>query len=137
MQHPNLNPPIKSVCTTPSGASASNPVFIIETYYNSTTKEWYRKYSDGVVEQGGFATPPAADNSAATIPFIVPYTESNITIFLVDVFSRVPSSGTYNGGIQAYDIVLDSNTNKYTQFKAWWDVSVSASSGCFWRAIGR
>lgn len=138
MQHPNLNPPIKSVCTTPSGASASNPVFIIETYYNSTTKEWYRKYSDGVIEQGGFAEPPsAASDASVTISFIVPYTDSNITIFITDVFNSVPPSGTYHGGIQATNIQLDSNTNKYVSFNAWWDVGTGASDGCFWRAVGK
>lgn len=136
MQKPNLNPPIRSVCTTSAGAASNNPVFIVETYKNGT--EWYRKYSDGTIEQGGFAAPPsAASDASVTIPFIVPYTESNITIFITDVFNSVPSAGTYHGGIQATNIQLNSNTNKYVSFNAWWDVGTGSSSGCFWRAIGK
>lgn len=108
----------------------------METYKNGT--EWYRKYSDGTIEQGGFAAPPsAASDASVTIPFIVPYTESNITIFITDVFNSVPSAGTYHGGIQATNIQLNSNTNKYVSFNAWWDVGTGSSSGCFWRAIGK
>lgn len=40
--------------STTNSASASKPVVVVESYYDATTKRWYRKYSDGWIEQGGY-----------------------------------------------------------------------------------
>ena len=40
--------------TTTNAASKTRPVTVVESSYDSTTKRWYRKYSDGWIEQGGY-----------------------------------------------------------------------------------
>ena len=88
MQHPNLNPPIKSVCTTPTSATSDNCVFIVETYKNGA--EWYRKYSDGVIEQGG-ALSGLSRNVRTTFNFITPFTNANtVTIHVTNIYDSVP-----------------------------------------------
>ena len=46
-----------TICTTPatttSTASSARPAVVVENYYDSTTVNWYRVWSDGWVEQGG------------------------------------------------------------------------------------
>lgn len=125
MQHPNLNPPIKSVCTTPSGASASNPVFIVETYKNGT--EWYRKYSDGVIEQGGWCN-NLAENATITNSFVTSYTDADS----VSIHFTFISTNTYSGvrgGLQ-----VSSNTT--TTFSVHCDTQVNNNGGYYWTARG-
>ena len=125
MQKPNLNPPIKSVCTTPFGASASNPVFIIETYKNGT--EWYRKYSDGVIEQGGWLNNLAKD-SIITNNFITSYSDATS----VSLHFTFISTGTYSdrrGGLAINSITK-------TQFSVNSDNYVNNSGGYYWTARG-
>lgn len=57
MQHININPVVKLSTDLPSTtnhAGLSAPITITETNYNSSTQKWYRKYSDGWIEQGGY-----------------------------------------------------------------------------------
>lgn len=127
MQHPNLNPPIKSVCTTPFGASASNPVFIVETYCNSTTKEWYRKYSDGVIEQGGYGDDLIKD-SLVTHNFVIPFTK----IDTVQIHLTTVSNGAYNNLRSGLAAVL----NTTTTFTLNCDTFIDNISGYYWEARG-
>ena len=125
MQHPNLNPSIKSVCTTPNGASASNPVFIVETCKNGT--EWYRKYSDGVIEQGGWCN-NLAENATITNSFVTPYTDADS----VSIHFTFISANTYSGvrgGLQ-----ISSNTT--TTFSVHCDTQVNNNGGYYWTARG-
>lgn len=124
MQHPNLNPPIKSVCTTPSAATSSNPVFIVETYKNGT--EWYRKYSDGVIEQGGYNT-DLIYNSTIQASFITPYTTNTAKVFLTPVFSASPTQG--QGGFTIQSVSTDS-------FVVHMDSYIGQTAGYYWEAIG-
>ncbi len=127
MQHPNLNPPIKSVCTTPTGASASNPVFIVETYYNSTTKEWYRKYSDGVIEQGGRLNNLYKDNTVSGT-FIKSYTNA-ASISMHFTFISTSSYSERRGGLAI-------NSISKTGFSVHSDNYVNNSGGYYWTARG-
>ena len=125
MQHPNLNPSIKSVCTTPNGASASNPVFIVETCKNGT--EWYRKYSDGTIEQGGWGNELIADG-VFTHSFIIPYTNASsvnmeFTFISTDTYSNV------RGGL-----ALDTNT--MSTFTVHCDTYINNNGGYYWTARG-
>ena len=58
MQHTNLGP-IKGLTTTNptnnESASQSYPVTVVESGVDGTS--WYRKYSDGWIEQGGYVAP--------------------------------------------------------------------------------
>ena len=127
MQHPNLNPPIKSVCTTTNGASSNNPVFIVETYYNSTTKEWYRKYSDGVIEQGGYGDDLIKD-SLVTHNFVIPFTK----IDTVQIHLTTVSNGAYNNLRSGLAAVL----NTTTTFTLNCDTFIDNISGYYWEARG-
>ena len=124
MQHPNLTPPIKSVCTTTNAATDTNPVFIIETYKNGT--EWYRKYSDGVIEQGGYNT-DLIYNSTIQVSFITPYTTNTAKVFLTPVFSTSPTQG--QGGFTIHSVSTDS-------FVVHMDSYIGQTAGYYWEAIG-
>lgn len=57
-QHINLNA-IDGYTTTAPGSTVlvvpdRKPITIVESSYDATTKRWYRKYSDGWIEQGGY-----------------------------------------------------------------------------------
>lgn len=124
MQHPNLNPSIRSVCTTTNAATDSNPVFIVETYKNGT--EWYRKYSDGTIEQGGYST-NLVYNSTIQASFITPYTTANAKVFLTPVFSASPTQG--QGGFTIQSVSTDS-------FVVHMDSYIGQTAGYYWEATG-
>lgn len=126
MQKPNLNLPIKSVCTTSSGASSSSPVFIVKTYYDSTTGSWYRKYSDGVIEQGGYRTDHYKDVTW-TVNFVVPYTTTNIDIHITTKFAGTPSS--IQGGMAVAAVTTDT-------FDIHGDTNINSTGGYYWEARG-
>lgn len=94
MQHPNPNPPIKSVCTDKNAATTTNPVFIVDTYKNGT--EWYRKYSDGTIEQGGWCNNLVQD-AVFTNDFIVPYTDAGSVSIHLTFISAATYSNTRGG----------------------------------------
>ncbi len=127
MQHPNLDPPIKSVCTTPFGASASNPVFIVETYYNSTTKEWYRKYSDGTIEQGGWGNDLVKD-AVFTHNFVTAFTDAN-SVTMEFTFISAEHYANIRGGLQAA-------SNTTTTFSVHCDTYINNNGGYYWTARG-
>ncbi len=124
MQHPNLAPSIKSVCTTTSAATSSNPVFIIETYVNGTS--WYRKYSDGTIVQGGFCTEVKQDKEWS-IPFVTPFTTANAKVFITSVFNGNLSN--VQGGAAVGSVYTDS-------FTIHGDTYISVTAGYYWEATG-
>lgn len=135
MQKPNLNPPIRGVCTTSGGATSDKPVFVIKSYRNGNS--WYRKYSDGTIEQGGYTdTLPAATDTSTTINFIEQYTTDNIQIFLTPVFSSKPTTGN-NGGMMACNLVNNLSTQQYYAFDIYWDTRLNNLEGCYWLAVGK
>ena len=125
MQKPNLNPPIKSVCTTTNAATATNPVFLVETYKNGT--EWYRKYSDGVIEQGGWGNDLAV-NAVFTHNFVTPYTDANS----VSVHLTFISTATYSN--VRGNLNIASNTTD--TFSVHCDTFINNNGGYYWRARG-
>ncbi|MBR0238053.1 MAG: hypothetical protein IJQ39_08185 [Thermoguttaceae bacterium] len=129
MQHPNLNPPIKSICTSSSDASSDNPVFIIETYYNSTTKEWFRKYSDGVIEQGGYRTDLPSSRGEVAFNFIESYQSTNANVRITPVFDATPSETTRNGGIAVKTVTASGCTIYH-------DLPTTLTVGYYWEARG-
>ena len=53
--------PYSGSATSIGGASATKPAVVVESQYNSTS--WYRKYSDGWIEQGGIISPMQTGNN--------------------------------------------------------------------------
>lgn len=45
--------------------------YVVSSFVNATTGQWYRKYKSGWVEQGGVAA------NGATITYLIPFTDSN------------------------------------------------------------
>lgn len=54
-------------------------IAIIETGHSEDGNQWYRKWSDGWIEQGGVST-GAADNTGATINLLQSYSNTNYTL---------------------------------------------------------
>lgn len=125
MQKPNLNPPIKSVCTGTNAATASNPVFVIETYKSGT--EWYRKFSDGVIEQGGWCNNLAID-STITNNFVTPYTDADSVSIHLTFISTATYSNVRGG--------LNVSSNTTTTFSIHCDTYINNNGGYYWTARG-
>jgi len=126
MQHTNPNPPIKSVCTTTNAATDSNPVFIVETYKNGT--EWYRKYSDGTIEQGGWGNDLVKD-AVFTHNFVTAFTDAN-SVTMDFTFISAATYSNYRGSL-----ALASNTT--TTFSVHNDLYINNNGGYYWRAVGK
>lgn len=129
MQQPNLNPPIKAICKTTDGAKINKPVYVVETYKNGT--QWYRKYSDGVIEQGGYIT-GLKTNEEKTYNFVVPFTnENSVIMHITNIFTGDYS--VYRGGLTV-------NTITKTTFNVWADAITNEANyynaGAFWEARG-
>ena len=126
MQHTNHNKEaVKTLCTTPTGANPSNPVFVVETYKNGT--EWYRKYSDGVIEQGGWGNDLVKD-STFTHNFVTEFTDAN-TVSVHFTFISTASYSNYRGGL-----ALESNTT--STFTVHCDTYIDNNGGYYWTARG-
>lgn len=128
MQHQNLNPPVKAICTTTDGARANVPVYVVKTYKDGT--QWYRKYSDGAIEQGGYIT-GLSTNSEKTFPFVTEFQDpSSVTMHVTNIFTGDYS--TYRGGI-----TISSITN--SEFTVWSDALTSSTykdTTAYWEARG-
>lgn len=128
MQLQNLNPAVKAICTKPNRASANVPVYVVETYRNGT--EWYRKYSDGVIEQGGYID-GLATNQEKTFDFITSFQNPDtVTMHLTNIFTGDYS--TYRGGL-----TVSAVTNG--TFTVWADALTSATykdTTAYWEARG-
>lgn len=133
MQKPITNLPIESFCYTTDGATAVTPAVIVSTFYSDTldngnTKRWYRKYSDGHIEQGGFTT-NLIKNAVATCNFIVPYTD----VTTVSVFITPHSTGADtrpSGAIVAHTVTATNFGAYYAQD------SIANIDGYYWEATG-
>lgn len=77
-----------SQATTVSSASINAPCYVVENYYNSSTGDWYRIFSDGWIEQGG-----TLSGSASSIVVSLLKTMSN-TDYFVSVQQRYNDNDT-------------------------------------------
>ena len=107
-----------------------NTAYIVETYHDTLNNEqegsafWYRIWSDGWIEQGGYCLP---NGTRTTVPFLVPYKYNNSINVQVSE-SMINSMNTDTGGYQ--DVVAAQNITK-TNFY------VSCQNRIFnWRASG-
>ncbi len=81
-------------CTTPatttSSASGSKAAVVVQNYVNGAS--WYRIWSDGWIEQGGYSK---GGNTATSVTFLKPFANTNYTITL----ATNGTLGTNNNGI--------------------------------------
>jgi hypothetical protein len=52
-----------------------SPRYLTDSYYNAAASVWYRVYSDGWVEQGGYSD--SSSNTTTTVTFLKPMKNSN------------------------------------------------------------
>ena len=108
-------------------AQAGGDVRLVEAWKSSNGGLWYRKWSDGWIEQGGFhpstgTWPDYADN--LVISFITPFANSNNTVFVAMI-----SAGDI---ANAYDVT----TTQYTLWIGDRLQGASVTDLFFWYACG-
>ena len=119
------NTAITSVCETKDGATETNPVVIIETYRDGT--QWYRKYSDGVIEQGGYLTGLEL-NKEKSFDFVTPFTDAtSVNVHLTNIFTGTNTN--YRGGLAISSV---STIN----FVVYSDGFVTNATTGYWEARG-
>lgn len=131
-QHINLNP-IQGLTTTAptitNNATVTKPISVVETYYNSTTKEWYRKYSDGWIEQGGYCSTPTQWNDYDThgVTFKEEFTAAPLMIHCIETVSGTSS------GYQGLYSVEEVSTSGFTLRNC---RTGNKQTGFYWTAKG-
>ena len=104
-------PKCGTAATTTSSAQWDKVAVVVQNYKNG--QDWYRKWSDGWIEQGGTATANTARN------FPTPFSTTDYTIVATMI----------NTGV---DEAVDIRTHTKTNFKIVNDYNVS----CYWYACG-
>lgn len=93
--------PYSASATAIGGASASKPAVVVETYKSKTS--WYRKYSDGWIEQGGvYDSGSIQAGISTTITFLKAFTVNPLTVSLSVMrgdnnnLANVPNIGSFS-----------------------------------------
>ena len=102
--------------------------YITETYQNGTS--WYRVYSDGWCEQGGYYTHNNKETEV-TIELLKTFANTNYNLQITKEAGTSPSSGAYYSFMSSY--VASSKTT--TQFKIKMTTN-NRLNGCDWQASG-
>lgn len=102
------------------GASAD--AYVVETYHSDTS--WYRVWSDGFVEQGGFSNSPYGQ--IITVTLIKPLTTTNYTILL----------GGVGGRESSVRVQPDNQTTTSFQTRRYYSGSGQGSGSLYWEALG-
>lgn len=134
-QHINLNA-IDGYTTTAPGSTAlvvpdRKPITVIESSYDTTTKRWYRKYSDGWIEQGGYYEVAGtwANYAQFTVTFGTGYEFTEVPfIHCIQV-----SSGS-GSGYQGLYGVMNPSTTGFTYCTGY--TGNANSIGFYWTAKG-
>lgn len=100
-------------------SSLNNPlgIRIVETYQNGNN--WYRIWSDGWVEQGGFVYVPSSD---ITITFLKPFADRNYIVVA--------------GASSNTNVVNVNQNDARTPTSTRFDMSGSNQGGALWYACG-
>lgn len=106
--------------TTPHGVAT-----IVETYKNGSS--WYRIWSDGWCEQGGYFNKTWTANGYQTFTLIKPYKDTNYGVFLQLENSYDVDSGLYRTGSFS---VKNKTTNGFEYY------AYAGGEGYMWHACG-
>lgn len=100
---------------------------IVETYSNGTS--WYRVYSDGWCEQGGYIASTSTDSNIVTVNLLKQFTNTNYNVAIANSASSSVSDST--------------NVNRYGVIKSYTSSTINImirsttyQTGCFWQASG-
>lgn len=121
----NLTEGLKNtICTTQAGttSTASNevPAVVVKNYRNG--KSWYRVFSDGWVEQGGYRT--GSENTFVTFNLLKSFATTDYSV-----------KGNCTRTDTAFDpsFIVNNNSKTTTSFSA---LPNSSSQGVYWTACG-
>ena len=78
---------------------ASPEAYVTETWSSGTS--WYRKYSDGWIEQGGYVAEGGAGAAGLTVTFHTAFSSTNVTLTATNAF-KMFQDHDYTGQIAAY-----------------------------------
>lgn len=102
-------------------------ITVIENYTSPTN--WYRKYSNGWIEQGGYVATTFSTDSSTSLTFPVPFTTEPIT-FRLEVYAPRSSDSSGNG------LVIKSNAITATGVTILNDGYGTNKKGYYWEACG-
>lgn len=112
--------------TTTNTASIKMPITVVEESHTATG--WYRKYSDGWIEQGGYITISSLSNyGSTTLTFTTPFTEAPLFVHCNYGISTI--SGQYGGMIGVQNITTTGCTIRC-------GYQGSNTNGAYWEAKG-
>lgn len=136
MQHKNLNAIDGYTTTAPSSTiltvPAKKPITVVESSYDANTKRWFRKYSDGWIEQGGYyeVTGTWANYAKFDVAFGDGYEFTQAPV-MIHCIQASTGSGTGYQGLYGVANVTTSGFTYYTGY------IVNANSvGFYWTAKG-
>lgn len=106
---------------------STNPVLNASAYVTETWRSganWYRVWSDGFVEQGGFSNSPYGQ--IITVTLIKPLTTTNYTILL----------GGVGGSESSVRVQPDNQTTTSFQTQRYYSGNGQGSGSLYWEALG-
>lgn len=74
--------------------------YVVETGQSEDGNQWYRKWSDGWIEQGGFCK--IAQDTTTDISLLIPFTTLNYNV-IITALGGSRSNGQYLNGNSLYD----------------------------------
>ena len=95
-----------------SNLSGATVKTVVETWHSGT--EWYRVWSDGWIEQGGFIDTGSSDNGKAVKSFNKPFSNANYTIILAFKTTGDGYSSSFNATYLDASNVSSSSFTYYT-----------------------
>jgi microcystin-dependent protein len=110
---------------------------VVDSYYDSTTGDWYRVYDDGWVEQGGRGVRPSG-TSTLVVNLLKPMADDKYTIMRTNGAGK--SGGGYSGNITeefygvydctttSFTVDLYNSTNAFAYYMAWSVCGMGASA---------
>lgn len=107
--------PFTARATTIGKASITKPAVVVKTYRKNTS--WYRVWSDGWIEQGGYCT--GSGYAERTVSLYEAFSDTNYAVFVTGSNGSETSSGT-----------------NYWYNKTTTTVGVASHADCHWYACG-
>lgn len=134
MQHINISPIKGKTSTTPNftpSGSLSKPITEEEFYVDTSTKYWYKKYSDGWIEQGGYVSPQTISAyGSVTVTFPTGKEFTNAPVYV----ECQPYADTDYGGDMGLYGVRDITSTGFTFTRG--SASNYSNVGFYWVAKG-
>lgn len=103
---------------------------VVDSYYNSSTGDWYRVYDDGWVEQGGKESHTGSYNFNTTINLLKPMADNNYDVQITPI-----SNTTETGGL-AYGTVYTVTTTQLSYSIGAHSSSYNNGIGSYWKVAG-